>query len=147
METEKEKLTLLVELEALYDACLIASKQEASPLVGLCCERLLRVDFWAKLDTSAHDAILLDRNRVGPGWWYLKVILGVGLSNMGSERAAELRADLSGVGKIVVSVQLFFSFLESLLKRWVPTSLGLFRGHHHPRMELCRRVHLSSEFH
>ena len=93
-----------MELKALYDACLIASKQEASPMVGLCSEHLLGGDFWAKLDSSAHDAIALDRNGVGPGWWHLKVISGVGLSNMGSERATELGADLSSEGKVVVSV-------------------------------------------
>jgi len=56
-------------------------------MVGLCRVRLLAGDFWAKLDTSAHDAPAFDRNGGPRGWWYLKVISGVGLSNMGSERA------------------------------------------------------------
>ena len=54
---------------------------------GLCRMRLLAGDFWAKLDTSAHDAPAFDSNGGYRGWWYLKVISGVGLSNMGSERA------------------------------------------------------------
>ena len=54
---------------------------------GLCRVRLLEGDFRAKLDTSAHDAIAFDRNGGCRGWWYLKVISGVGLSNMGSKRA------------------------------------------------------------
>jgi hypothetical protein len=78
---------LLEELEAIYNACLIAGKQEASTMLGLCRLRFLAGNFWAKLDTSAHDAIAFDRNRVSRGWWHLKVISGVGLSNMSSERA------------------------------------------------------------
>jgi hypothetical protein len=95
---------LLEELEAVYDACLIASKQEPSTMVGLSRVRLLVGDFWAKLDTSAHDALAFDREGGELGWWYLKVISGVGLSNMGSERAMQLGGDLSGEGKVVVSV-------------------------------------------
>jgi hypothetical protein len=72
-------------------------------MVGLCCLRLLAGDFWAKLDTSAHDAPTFDRNGGSRGWWYLKVISGVGLSNMGGERAMQLGANLSGKRKVVVS--------------------------------------------
>ena len=82
-----KKLTLLEELEAIYDACLIAGKQEASAMEGLSRVRLLAGDFWAKLDTSAHDTPFFDSNWGYRWWWYLKVISGVGLSNMGSERA------------------------------------------------------------
>ena len=92
------------ELKAVYEACLIAGKQEASTMLGLCRERLLVGDFWAKLDTSAHDAIAFDRNGASRGWWYLKVISRVGLSNMSSKRATQLGADLSGKRKVVVSV-------------------------------------------
>jgi len=108
---KKKKLTLLEELEAIYEACLIAGKQEAPTVMGLCRMCLLTGDFWAKLNTSAHDAIAFNRNGGSRGRWYLKVISGVGLSNMGGERATQLGVDLSGKRKVVVSVEIFFSFL------------------------------------
>ena len=100
----KKRPTLLEELKAVYEACLIAGKQEASTMLGLSRRRLLTGDFWAKLDTSAHDALAFDRDGGYRGWWHLKVISRVGLSNMGSEWATQLGANLSGKEKVVVSV-------------------------------------------
>ena len=70
-------------------------------MVGLCRLRLLVGDFWAKLDTSANDAIAFDGRGIRG---YLKVISGVGLSNMGSVRATQLAANLSLEEKVVISV-------------------------------------------
>ena len=79
---------MLEELEPIFDACLIASEQEASTVLGLSRLCLLLGDFWSKLDTSTHDASEFDGNGCYGCWWYLEVVSGVSLSNVCGERAA-----------------------------------------------------------
>jgi len=80
--------TVLLELEPVFNACLITGEQEASSVLGLSRLRFLTGDFRAKLDTSTHDAPEFDRNWWDWGRWCLEVVSGVSLPNMGGERAA-----------------------------------------------------------
>lgn len=73
----------------------------------LCDSRRLLVcgQLWSKLNSPAHDAIWLDRDGGDAITRYLEVIPWVSLTNVGCERALELRISLAGKRKIVVSVK------------------------------------------
>ena len=62
LSDDQKTRTLLLELEPIYNACLITGEQEASSMLSLSRLRFLTGDFRAKLDTSTHDASEFDRN-------------------------------------------------------------------------------------
>ena len=88
---EDSKLrTFLKELEPVRDASLIAGKEESPTTLGLRSLLLLFREFRAELHTTAHNAILLNRNGSNRGWQGFQVVTWVGLPDVRGERAAEL---------------------------------------------------------
>ena len=85
-----ELRTLLKESEPVRDATLIAGKEESPTILGLRRLLLFFREFWAELHTTAHNAILLNRNGSNRGWQGFQVITWVGLPDVRGKRAAKL---------------------------------------------------------
>ena len=87
---DSELRTFLKELEPVRDASLIAGKEESPTTLGLRSLLLFFREFRAELHTTAHNAILLNRNGSNRGWQGFQIVTWVGLPDVCGKRAAEL---------------------------------------------------------